>query len=82
MTIVPWSRGRQLEWDATCVDPLCSSNILRSSKAVGAAVEKAVRNKRRDYSSVCSQYWFVAFAVDCLGVWCRSRLVGMDLSQV
>lgn len=53
--IVPWSRVSQLAWDATCVDPLCSSNILRSSKAVGAAVEKAVRNKRRDYSSVCSQ---------------------------
>ena len=56
---MPWSHGRQLAWDATCVDPLCMSNIVRSSKVACSAVEKAVLSKRRGY--VCGQYWFVAF---------------------
>lgn len=27
VTIFPWSHGRQLAWDATCVDSFCASNI-------------------------------------------------------
>ncbi|KAJ6638968.1 hypothetical protein Bhyg_11706 [Pseudolycoriella hygida] len=82
VTIVPWSRGRQLAWDATCVDPLCNSYVRGSARRTGFAADRAAIDKRNDYRSVCNQYHFLAFAVDCLGVWSNeAKVFGAELGR-
>ena len=35
VSLVPWSQGRYLAWDATCVDTFCPSNLPHSVDAPG-----------------------------------------------
>ena len=37
VTLLPWSRGRCLLWDATCPDTLGPSHLNRTSVETGAA---------------------------------------------
>ena len=69
MTLTPWSRGRPLVWDATCVDTLAPSHITNSARVAGAAAEAAENLKRRKYGSLGEGYIFVPFGVETMGPW-------------
>ncbi|XP_061717664.1 uncharacterized protein LOC133525431 [Cydia pomonella] len=69
MTLVPWSMGRPLVWDATCVDTLAPSHIPGTKVDAGAAASSAESLKRRKYVNLGSSYIFAAFGVETLGPW-------------
>ncbi|XP_041980282.1 uncharacterized protein LOC121733945 [Aricia agestis] len=69
MTLVPWSRGRPLVWDATCVDTLAASHVTATTREAGAAAAQAETNKRRKYEALGNDYFFVPFGVETLGPW-------------
>jgi len=78
VTIIPWSHGRQLAWDATCVDPVCATYVRGSCFEANRAAVK----KRNDYRTVCNLYHFVAFAVDCFGGWSKeAQIFGIELGK-
>ncbi|CAH2268990.1 jg16015 [Pararge aegeria aegeria] len=70
MTIVPWSMGRALVCDATCVVTLAASHLPSTSQKAAAAAESAQMLKRRKYSVICNDYVFAALAFETLGPWC------------
>jgi hypothetical protein len=67
LTLRPWSKGKCLVWDATCVDTLCKSYIPSTSRIAGAAAAKAEKKKKDLYSNLPNQYIFCPFAVETLG---------------
>ncbi|XP_063547387.1 uncharacterized protein LOC134754868 [Cydia strobilella] len=69
MTMVPWSMGRPLIWDATCVDTLAPSHVLSTSATAGVAASSAESLKRRKYAVLGSSYIFAAFGVETMGPW-------------
>lgn len=69
MTLLPWKQGRPLVWDATCVDTLAASHLQGTSASAGAAATTAEHFKRRKYSGLSNDYYFVPFGVETLGPW-------------
>ncbi|KAJ4447838.1 hypothetical protein ANN_09846 [Periplaneta americana] len=71
LTLVPWSRGKSLMWDTTCVDTLAPYHLLSTSKIASSAAESAVHNERHKYVHLVDNYIFIVFAVQTLGSWCK-----------
>lgn len=72
MTLIPWSRGQTLIWDATCTDTLAPSNIKFSAKESGKAAEEKAKRKENKYQALVEQnYNFIPFAVETMGPWCK-----------
>ncbi|KAJ4431611.1 hypothetical protein ANN_20210 [Periplaneta americana] len=71
LTLIPWSKGKSLIWDFTCVDTSALSHLKSSVNCAGSAAESAYHAKRRKYEHLTSNYIFVAFAVETFGPWCR-----------
>lgn len=69
VTLVPWSLGRALVWDATCVDTLAPSYVQGTATVAGAAAARAQGLKHRNYSFITADYEFAALAVETLGPW-------------
>ena len=70
LTLVPWSRGSSLIWDATCTDTLAASNVKMSAREAGMAAENRARLKERKYRTLIEQnYHFVPFSVETFGPW-------------
>ena len=63
---MPWSRGKSLVWDFTCVDTLCPTHLLQSVLHGGAAAHSA-EVKKRKYAFLEDRFWFVPIAVETLG---------------
>ena len=68
-TLVPWSRGRCLLWDATTPDTLAPSHIQRSALQAGSAALAAESSKRSKYSILAVVHDFVPIAIETLGAW-------------
>jgi hypothetical protein len=68
-TLVPWSRGRCLLWDATCPDTLAPSYVQRSAVEAGAAAAQAEEKKRSKYAALTGAHEFVPIAIETLGTW-------------
>ena len=68
MTMVPWSKGKALLWDATCVDTYVASHINLSSVTAGAAASEPEVKKQNKYRSLSNDYNFVAVGVETSGV--------------
>jgi len=66
MTLLPWSKGKCLVWDATCADTICKSYVQFTSQVAGAAAERRERVKRTRYSFLENNYIFCPFAVETL----------------
>jgi len=69
VTLVPWKRGRCLEWDATCSDTYAQSAIHENSVQAGSAALKAELNKSRKYADIIGCVDFIHFAMETSGVW-------------
>ena len=65
---MPWSRGRPLTWDFTCVHTLCASHLRVTGGQPGEAARLAEIKKLTKYSSCSSNVQFVPVAVETLGV--------------
>ena len=74
LTLVPWSKGKSLLWDATCTDTLATSHLPKTSKLAGSAAESAVCLKRNKYRHISDNYIFIAFAVETMGAWCQEAI--------
>ena len=69
MTLTPWSKGRPLLWDFTCVDTLAASNLPISRQEGSKLASLAEDKKRRKYSSLSREFTFLPIAVETLGAW-------------
>ena len=90
LSLIPWSQGRALVWDATCHDTFAKSNLQHSSIQAGAVAEKAAAIKCRHYADLRSSHYFVPLAFESSGVFgqdalsffkdlaCRSRAITQD----
>ncbi|CAM1324600.1 Uncharacterised protein r2_g3335 [Pycnogonum litorale] len=67
LTLVPWSNGRSLLWDVTCVDTLAESNITYSTQSPGGAAAQAELRKTKTYASLKKDHIFVAAGFETLG---------------
>jgi hypothetical protein len=65
--MVPWSQGKFLVWDATCVDSFCPSNQLRASLEPGGAAAHAELEKARKYAHLDHTYHFQPVAMETCG---------------
>jgi len=63
MTIIPWSKGKALVWDATCVDTYVSYHPNCSSIAPSSAANKAEIRKINKYKSMQNYYIFIPVGV-------------------
>lgn len=86
MSLIPWSRGSTLIWDATCTYTLTLSNLRFSSKETGKAAEnKANRNKTKYRSLISQNYFSVPFSMETMEQWCHSQWKhsnqGLELSS-
>ena len=87
VTLVPWSRGRCLLWDATCPDTLAPSHVHRSSIEAGAAAAAAEAIKTAKYASLAVAHEFVPVVIETLGTWGTAGLafvneIGRRISSV
>ena len=70
LTLVSWSKGKMLTWDATVTDTLAPSNLPVSMYTPGAAAEAASAAKTLKYEQISATYLFVPLAVETLGPIC------------
>ena len=71
LTMIPWSEGRCLAWDATVADSLAESHLNRTVHVAGAAAESAANAKICKYADL-----FAAGCYICTG---RCRDTGPHL---
>ena len=67
VSLVPWSAGKYLVWDATCVDTFCPSNLQQSKDVSGGAAAKAEGVKTSKYSHLDRVYNFQPIAFETCG---------------
>ena len=70
LTMIPWSEGRCLAWDATVSDTLADSHLNWTVHVAGAAAEFAADAKIRKYADLSRAFVFVPVAVETLGPIC------------
>ena len=68
VTLFPYSQGKSLSWDSTCVDTFCASAVGATAASPGAAADRAERDKRLKYSNITDRYIFEPIAVETSGV--------------
>jgi hypothetical protein len=67
LSLTPWSRGKCLLWDATCIDTLANSYLHRTCIQPGAAARFGEEKKRNKHLEVTNDYIFCPFAVETIG---------------
>lgn len=55
MSLIPWSRGSTLIWDAACTDTFAPSNLRFSTREAGKAADNKARRKVSKYQSLINQ---------------------------
>ena len=69
ITVFPFSNGRCLCWDATCVDTYAETHLISSAIAPGSAACGAEQRKRRKYVGLVTRYRFEPVALETAGVY-------------
>ena len=67
MSMVPWTSGKLLVWDATRSDTYAPSYTGVAVTGAGAVVEKSEQHKISKYSHLDSTYMFIPVAVETSG---------------
>ena len=67
LSLYPFSQGRCLVWDATCVNSFASSRVVASSVEAGAAAKEAEKFKCLKYSQLSEQFYFAPVAFETTG---------------
>jgi len=73
-TIIPWSSGKCLAWDATVPCTCAASHLAATRYTAGAAATLAAVHKTQKYSPLTPSYLFVPIAVETFGVWAEESL--------
>ena len=73
VTVVPWSRGKLLVWDATCPDTYAPSYTAIASQEAGAVAAIAEERKKVKYTCLSSYHIFTPVAVETAGVFAWPR---------
>ena len=68
LTVFPYSGGKSLCWDSTCVDTYCRSSIISCALNPGSAAKAAEEKKRAKYSELSVRFRFEPVAVETSGV--------------
>ena len=68
ITINPFSRGKPLSWDATCMNTFAESSVFGNAVEAGHVANKAEVSKRAKYAALASSYRFEPIAIETLGV--------------
>ena len=68
VTVFPYSHGKCLTWDATCVDTFASTSVVDCAVAPGSAASTAEERKREHYRNITDRYHFEPVAVETTGV--------------
>lgn len=80
VTLIPWSKGQNLVWDAFCSDTLAPSYLHLSCNGAGKVAEKAANVKLNKYKKLLDQnYTILPFAVETLGPWCVEAIKFIDI---
>ena len=66
-SVVPWTRGKILVWEATCVDTLAPSHRVLAAREAGAVADDAEHCKRVKYTHLESTHYFIPVAIETLG---------------
>ena len=69
ITLVPWSRGKLMVWDVTCVDTLAQSHLHLTVENAGGAADDAERRKKEKYLFLGANYEFVPLGFETFGSW-------------
>ena len=69
ISVFPFSKGKCLCWDATCVDTFAASHIYRSAVSAGSAAREAEVKKCQKYEALGRRYLFEPIAVETTGVY-------------
>ena len=64
ITVYPYSRGRCLIWDTTCVNTFASSNLIRAALAAGSVADATEVRKIAKYVELGRRFIFQPVAVD------------------
>ena len=85
-TVFPFSAGRSLVWDCTCVDTFAGVHLSRSAMEAGIAANSAEERKRRKYAALADAHQFEPIAVETMGVYGEStgvviRAIGRRLVE-
>ncbi len=64
MTLVPWSSGHPLVWDATCPDTFASSYESRATLEAGGVASLAEERKSAKYAHLAPQFIIQPVAID------------------
>ena len=74
ITAYPYSRGRCLIWDATCVNTFTSSNLIRAALAAGSVADAAEVRKIAKYAELGRRFIFQSVAVETSGAMRKSTI--------
>ena len=66
--IFPFSQGRALCWDATCVNTYGENSVNNIAVEVGQAAARAESNKRSKYPELVRRFRFEPVAIETSGV--------------
>lgn len=66
-TLIPWSRGKYIAWDATSVHTCAASYVHLTSTTPGGAAELAAARKTAKYATLPASHSFVPIALETLG---------------
>ena len=67
VTMVPWSSGKPLVWDATCPNTLAPSHVSVAVHSPGSVAKAAEVKKCARYESLNRSYSFTPVAIEILG---------------
>ena len=67
MTLFPFSDGRSLLWDATCVNSYAQTRLAAAATTAGGAAKEAEEAKRRKYAHLTSRFRFEPVAFETSG---------------
>ena len=74
ITVYPYSRGRCLIWDATCVNTFASSNLILAALAAGSFADAADVRKIAKYAELGRRLIFQPVAVETSGAMAKSTI--------